>query len=203
MFDDIELSVLILLLRCLEVKTKIEQVMSNNAHLGPSLFRALPRTVSSVLRTTWDAIIADENPKENLKHFEVCICSFIASHSTTEDHHELTSQLQSPHKPREIKFQSLCCEVREVNGFVIWLPGNEPRLNEDQLKQAFFDSTPLIWHERLESAGHAISAMTLAEVLRCFRQQEKLATRKQIENERTQRRASKQNKTRTNSSVDI
>ena len=65
--DGIELS--FLFLRCLEVKTKVKQAVSNDVRVGPSLFRALPRTVSSALRSTRDAIIADENPQKKSQRF--------------------------------------------------------------------------------------------------------------------------------------
>jgi hypothetical protein len=98
--EDLELMVLVP--HCLDVKAKIEQVVSNNAHVGPSLFRVFPRTISFVLRTIWDLIINDEQPPETVAGFDTCIRSFIASHSTAEDRDELVSQLRSPHKPREI-----------------------------------------------------------------------------------------------------
>jgi hypothetical protein len=118
LFEDLEFKVLIL--HCLDVKTKIEQVTTNNASLGPSLFRVFPRTIySSVLPATiWDIIIADENPQENLQDFNRSIRSFIASHSMAEDCHELISQLQSPCEPREIMVQSFYYRLREVNGYV-------------------------------------------------------------------------------------
>ena len=96
-----------------------------------------------VLRTIWGHIIIDaNNPMETEMNFTNCIRSFIASHSTTEDRHEFVGQLRVPHKPREITVQSFYYRLREMNGYVQWMPGNEPELNEDQLKQAFFDAMP-------------------------------------------------------------
>jgi hypothetical protein len=85
-------------------------------------------------------IISDEDPDETVEGFEASIRSFVASHSAAEDQHELLTQLQNPHKSREIKVQSFCCRLREVNGCVEWMPGTEPHLNEGQLKPAFFDN---------------------------------------------------------------
>jgi hypothetical protein len=59
------------------------------------------------------------------------------------------------------------------------------------MKQAFYDSMPSSWRERFESAGHLNSSIALAQVLRCFCQQEKLAIQRQGKNERTQHRDSK------------
>jgi hypothetical protein len=159
---------------CLAVNIKIEQVMTVDAHLGPSLFRVFPRTMSTVLPTTWDVIIVDEDPQEIVEDFETSIGSFIASHSTADDQHELLTQLQSPRKPQEIKVQSFHHPLREVNGYVEWMPGTEPHPNKGQIKQAFFDSVPTSWRERFESAGHSNSSMTVVQILHCFTQQEKL-----------------------------
>jgi hypothetical protein len=86
--------------------------------------------MSTVPRTIWD-IIWDITS----------IRSFIASHSTADDQHELLTQLQNPHEPQEIKVQSFCCCLRKVNGCVEWMPGTEPRLNEGQMTQAFFQAS--------------------------------------------------------------
>jgi hypothetical protein len=103
---DLELKAL--MPHCLDVKTKVEQVMTIDAHLGPSLFQVFP------LRTVWDVIIADEDPDETVECFEESVRSFVGSHSAAEDQHELLTQLQHPHKPREIKqFNFLGTSKRE------------------------------------------------------------------------------------------
>jgi hypothetical protein len=70
-----------------------------------------------------------------------------------------------------------------------WVPGVEDYLNENQLKQAFYDYMPPTWRERFVQAGHSSRAMTLAQVLHYFRQQESLTEREQAENDRLQQRA--------------
>jgi hypothetical protein len=74
-----------------------------------------------------------------------------------------------------------------LNGYIGWLPGNETSLNEEQLKQAFYDAMPSTWRERYIQAGHSSVSMTIAQLLRYFRQQEHLAIQKQIENQTSQR----------------
>jgi hypothetical protein len=89
-----------------------------------------------------------------------------------------------------------------MNGYVRCPPGEEPALNENQIKQAFFDSMLSTWRKRFIQAGHSNSLMTLAQVLRYFRQQETLAVRKQIENKKFQctfKKFSKGNKKSTSS----
>ena len=78
---------------------------------------------------------------------------------------------RAPHKPREILVQSFYYREREVNEYIDWLPGNEPPLTRDQLKQAFFDSMPSLWSDRFDEADHSNSHVTLAQVLRYFRKQ--------------------------------
>jgi hypothetical protein len=55
------------------------------------------------LQTVRDVIVADEDPDETVEGFEESVRSFVASHSAAEDQHELLTQLQNPHKPREIE----------------------------------------------------------------------------------------------------
>jgi hypothetical protein len=152
--DNLEL--MFLLPHCLDAKEKIEQVVSD-AHLGQALFRAFPRTASTVLRTIWDIILQDQQPAESEAAFDSCLRSFIDSHSTTNDRHDPINQLHQAHKPREILVQNFFYRLREVNGCVRWLPGNEQELNQDQLKQALFDSMPFTWRERFEQAGQSNS----------------------------------------------
>jgi hypothetical protein len=90
---------------CLDAKEKIEQVVSD-AHLSQALFRVFPRTVSTVLRTIWDIMLQDQQPAETEAAFDLCLRSFIDSHSTTDDRHDLINQLHQAHKPREILVQN-------------------------------------------------------------------------------------------------
>ena len=172
--NNLELYILILH-SCLEVKNKIKQITHNDTQCS-SRTLSFSRIPSNYIYSTPQKYMGchnytDENPQENVQGFEVCICSFIASHSTAKDRHKLISQLQSPHKPPEIKAQIFYYPLCKVNGFDNWLPGNDPRLNEDQLKQALLYSMPFSWCECIELAGHTASAMmTLAEVLRYFKE---------------------------------
>jgi hypothetical protein len=87
-----------------DVRTKIEQVVSTEAHLAPSLFRMFPRTISNVLRTIWEVILQDEDHEETVNGFERCILAFLASHATVEDHYELVAQLRSPQNQERSRF---------------------------------------------------------------------------------------------------
>jgi hypothetical protein len=79
---------------------------------------------------------------------------------TPEYPHELVQPLRSPRKPREMLVQSFYYRPCKISGYVEWLPGIEDSLNEDQLKQALYDSMPPTWRERFVQAGHSSTAMT-------------------------------------------
>jgi hypothetical protein len=125
--EDIELKCV--LPHCMDdVRTKIEQVVSTEAHLSPSLFRVFPRTISNVLRTIWEVLLQDEDhDKETVNGFERCILAFLASHATVEDRYEIVAQLRSPQKPREIKVQSFYYRLCKMNGYVNSLLGEKSR----------------------------------------------------------------------------
>jgi hypothetical protein len=130
----------ILLRHCLEVRNKIRAAVTVNAHLGPSLFRVFPQTISAVLRSIWDLIIPGID--ETANGFSQAVLLFIASHGTPEDRQGLVQQLCSPRKLRNIPVQAFYYRLRELNGYITWLPGNAASLNEEQIKQACYDAMP-------------------------------------------------------------
>ena len=188
-----DLSLDTLLPHCVDLMNKIRFVVGVAAHLGPSYYRVMPRAQSSVLTSIWDQIVPADR-QETPDNFAEDIRSFIAAHSTVEDRHELLQQLRSPRKPRELTVQSFYCRLLEINELVNWLPGDEPALTADQLKQAFYDAMPPTWRDRFIQAGHSSATKTQAELLHYFRQQEKNAKRKEEENERANRRERHRNK---------
>jgi hypothetical protein len=84
---------------------------------------------------------------ETANGFSQALLLFIASHGTPEDQHKLVQQLRSPRKPCDIPVQAFYYRLRELNSYVTWLPGNEALLNEEQIKQAFYDAMPSAWCE--------------------------------------------------------
>jgi hypothetical protein len=102
---------------------------------------------------------------ETTAGFSQALLLFIASHGTPEDRHKLVQQLCSPRKPCDIPAQAFYYCLRELNGYINWLPGNETSLNEEQIKQAFYDSMPSTWRERYIQAGHSSVPMTIAQLL--------------------------------------
>ena len=125
-----------LLPHCLVFKTKVKQAVSSKAHYAVSFFRVFPRTLSEPLLAIWQQILADlpSDEQSTVANFDTALKAFIATHATDEDCHDLTQQLHLPKKPRMLAVQQFYYRLRELNGYVHWLPGNEPALSEDQLK---------------------------------------------------------------------
>ena len=134
-----------LLPHCLTFKSKIEAAIGTPAHVGPSLFRAFPRTISPILRSVWDQVLEagdDQVLVDTIEGFTEALKMFIAVHATADDCHDLLQQLCNPKKPCDHHVQSFWYRMRELNGYVDWLPGNESALDDAQLKQAFYDAMP-------------------------------------------------------------
>ena len=125
-------------------------------------------------------IVETANANETVVQFDLKLKEFVAAHATTEDRYDLVQQLRTAKKPRMVTVQAFWYRLREINTYVEWLPGAEPPLTEPQQKQAFYDSMPAKWQERFISAGH-IAALTMAQMVRYFRQQEALAIRREQE----------------------
>ena len=142
-----------LLPHCLDVRNKINTVVSTEAHRAPSFYRVFPRTLSIVLRAVWDQLITESQEDDELdgnetsENFDQRLCEFIAAHATPEDRYDLVQQLRTAKKPRSITVQAFWYRLREINTYIVWLPGNEPPLTEPQQKQAFYDSMPPKWQE--------------------------------------------------------
>jgi len=151
---------------CLMMKAKVEAAVSNDAHLGQSLYRVFPRTLSPVLRAVWPSIIEADpaDTQNNTELFEQRIRDLIAVHATEDDRHDLVMQMCSPRKPREVPVQTFFYRLRELNQFVEWLPGNAAPLNEVEMRQAFYDSMPQTWKDRFQQAGNSHTTMTLAQL---------------------------------------
>jgi len=180
--DEIELSPLVA--HCMDVRNKVLSVLSVDAHKTKSLMRAFPRTISFVLRTIWDNVVAEfaDDPEE--ADFDVLIKHFIAAHCTPDDRHDLLSQLCTGAKPRHVGVQQYYYRLLELNGYVDWLPGFETELQDNEIKVAFHGPMPSSWRERSTGAGKSVHAESTAEKVRYFRSQETfLALRKQAENE--------------------
>jgi hypothetical protein len=58
------------------------------------------------------------------------------------------------------------------------MPGTEPPLNVNQLKQGFYDAMPPTWKERIVSSGNSVSSMPIAQMVRYFKAQETLEAKK-------------------------
>ena len=79
---------------------------------------------------------------DTIEGFTEALKMFIAVHATADDRHDLLQQLRNPKKPSNHHVQSFWYPMRELNGYVDWLPGNESALDDAQLKQAFYDAMP-------------------------------------------------------------
>ena len=193
--EDIDLGVL--LTHCVEVSSKIRSEVTDDADVGPSLFKTFERTLSIPLRAVW-SLIADQIDERTSEAFDDALREFIAAHATEQDRHELVQQLLHPVKPRSMRVQAFYYRLMELNTYVDWLPGTDAKLTEQQLKRAFYDGMPATWRERFVNAGKVFSSETKAQIIRYFRSQEMQAISKQQENTLFQRRNQKQQKKKPN-----
>ena len=189
--DTMELSVLTQ--HVLDVRSKVKNIVSTDAHIAPSLFKVLPRTLSERMREdVWD-LCRDEEPsvEETLDGFDIILKRFIDTFATADDQHQLIQQLQKPTKPREVMVQAFYYQLKKLNGYIPWLPGTASKLTDPQLKEAFYDGMPNAWRVRFVHAGQSRHSMTMPELVRYFRSQEHSAMRKQLENSAAQHHASR------------
>ena len=69
-----------------------------------------------MLRTSWQQALVDDPPgEETPETFATALRSFIASHATSEDRHELVQQLRTPKKPLKMSVQQFAYRMQELN----------------------------------------------------------------------------------------
>lgn len=193
--DSIDLHVLVP--HCIKFMEKIKRVVTNQQHQGHAMFMNFSRTLSTSLVLTWDSVIFNFGghlPALNnctVAHFEVMLHHFIAAHSTGEDRSNLISQLHNMRKPRNMRVRQLWYLMRELNSYVEWLPGNETPLNEDELRQAFYNAMPTVWCDRLIASGQS-SNNSMTQLVHFFCCQENNAFRSERDNTARQKREAKQ-----------
>jgi hypothetical protein len=159
-----------ILTHCLWVVHKIKiEVGSNEKKLVQSYMQVLPCTFSIPLTAMWDQV-AEEFPmdEEMLDNFNILLRHFFEAHSTDDDCHGLLTQICNTCLPKQMKSQSFFYQLRELNDYVDWLPGHEPKLTEDQLNLAFYTGMRLKWKERYINAGKSTQHDNRQSLLRYF-----------------------------------
>ena len=140
-----------------------DQILSRTvfmeAHKAHSLYRNFGRTLSSTLHNTWSQLLkdADNDPNvdntKTIAHFDERLREFMAEFFTAEDRRDLVKQLRTAKKPRPMAVQNFYRSMQTLNQYVEWLPGMEPALNANQLKDAFKEAMPTKWQDEFGIAG--------------------------------------------------
>jgi hypothetical protein len=84
----------------------------------------------------------------------------------------LVSVIHYAVKPDTMKVQPFFYRLKELNGYVTWLPGDEPELSKAQLNLAFYNGMPEKWRVRHAISGRSAHTTTRAELIHYFRLQE-------------------------------
>ena len=186
---------------CLSVLHKVDKEVGDDDDDRFTSYKIVfPRTLSIPLLATWDQLcvdfpLLDEKPES----FRSLIKHFIEAHATDDDRHELLDSIRHAHKPRFMKTQAFYYRLRELNEQVEYLPGEEDKLNLDQLDQAFHDGMPSVWRERYTNAGRSVRTDEHSALLKFFRDQQHASDRAAVRNARTQKDSSKKKASSSNS----
>ena len=158
---------------CQDIRNKVFTEVPQENQRALSLFKIFPRSLSGTLKPVWNAAAENRTfPNPTMEEFDVSLRSFIASYITPEDRHELLRQLRNARKPHDITVQDFYYRLREINDYIIWMPGDELPLNENEIKQTFFDAMPPGWRNRYIDAGKSVIHESVQDIMCYFRYQE-------------------------------
>ena len=173
--------------------SKMEQQDVNDAQV---IFNAFPKTLSSILKTSWmaqyDGIAEGTILTSEL--FALTCKNFIADHVTADVQCDALEQLRSARKPRSMTVRNFRYRFDELNGILKWFPGTLPVLTADERKQYIYSAMPPTWQEKFVSAGKNFRTHTIAQIVDYFQSLEVLSNRRQEDNQKRQKKASGDNK---------
>jgi hypothetical protein len=89
-------------------------------------------------------------------------------HSTEDDRHNLLESLRSSSKPDSMKVQTYFYRIKELNDYVVQLPGHEEKLTKSQLNLAFYNRLPGSWWAKYMIARQSVHTDNRSELLRYF-----------------------------------
>ena len=70
---------------CLDVRSKIESLVAMEAHVAPSLFEILPRTLPLNIRDFWEEIVEEVRPAYTTAGFDRCLEKFIEVNTSLDN----------------------------------------------------------------------------------------------------------------------
>jgi hypothetical protein len=148
----------------IEFMTKVITAVPTAPQQGLAMYTQFHRTLDTKTRSIWDNVVADaDNDPEvdnspTIANFHARFREFIAAHATEEDRNALLLQMLKLHKPPNMDVMSFHARIMEFNTYAFWLPGDQPILTEDQVKQAFYNGMPQTWVTRFRNANLSPSA---------------------------------------------
>jgi hypothetical protein len=141
-----------IMLHCLMVMHKIDGQVGDHDNKKLQTYKTvLPWTLSIPLVRVWEQVVVEYNQdnldeEESLGTFAQIPKKFFAAHLTEDDQHELVSVICYAVKLEKMKVQPFFCWLKELNGYVSWLPG-------ENLSYLMPNST---WHSTTECQENGV-----------------------------------------------
>ena len=125
-------------------KTTIASAVTAN-QLAAASFQNFPRTlVHPNYAHVWPTLL-NANEQTTVAHFDATLLRFIAEFFTSADRVRLANELRRCRLPRDMRVPAFARSLERNNNRVVSLPGTEPELTPDQIKEAFYQAMPVAW----------------------------------------------------------
>ena len=156
-----------------DLKHKIDQVVTNIAHRGPSYFQLITCSLGTDLATTWAETMIDHPPAaRTVNEFDATVHHFMTNYVVDNQCHELLQFLRTARKPVNMSVVDTINNVRRLNGYVTMFEGVENPLNNCELLQAFFNIMPMAWKDRFTTNNEDLNNYNLATLMSWMKKQE-------------------------------
>ena len=175
-------------------KTTVDSAVTE-VQKGPTYFNVFPRTlVHPNYSHCWSDLYDAAANTTTAESFDELILSLIKEFFTPADRVLFAQELRNTRLPRDMRVPAFARSLQRNNNRVLSLPGLEPKLDDQQIKTAFYNAMPVAWKANWNNHHPGgIQDTGLSSIVAYFAHQQHQAIEKQKANVDKQRADAKNN----------
>ena len=162
------------------------QLVPDNLHNEEETFTAFQSTLIDAARLNWTDTIG-ALPAGHGWILINTMRTWIEAFGNAQDTSTLLSDLRTYKKPRSMTVNVFVARLRTLNSYVAWMPGNRQPLDNQALRDAFFQAMPTGWRTRFLAQNMTIDNTPLTTLTQHMSTYERIANEREAENIARQR----------------
>ena len=120
--------------------------MQQNAASAAIHFKLFPRSLSTILRMTWNSCCEEFEDDDALHMTDECFeevsKSFVDEYASEHTRDDALRQLRNARKPRGLSVPNFLNRLKLLNKMTAYLPGDTATLPDEEIKTVFYNAMP-------------------------------------------------------------